>query len=157
MKATAKLLVAAMAAGSMMVVAMDASAQSRSGRGGGVTMSRSAGVDSGSRGHWNGGGGHWNGGGRWYGGRYWGGGRYLGPGLGFYFGVPVLWGGYYGYPYWNDYYEGCYINYPDIDMLAYPFWPELFYGEQGIVPMLRSVKRRYDPNNIFHHAMSISA
>jgi hypothetical protein len=64
---------------------------------------------------------------------------------------------YKGTPYWNDHYEGCYINYPDIDMLAYPFWPELFYGEQGVVPMLRTTKRRYDPNNIFHHAMSISA
>ena len=64
---------------------------------------------------------------------------------------------YKGTPYWNDHYEGCYLNYPDKDMLAYSFWPELFYGEQGVVPMLRNVKRRYDPNNIFHHAMSISA
>jgi len=60
-----------------------------------------------------------------------------------------------GTPYWNDHYEGCYINYPDVDMLAYPFWPELYYGEKGLVPMLQKVKRHYDPNNIFHHAMSI--
>jgi FAD/FMN-containing dehydrogenase len=58
-------------------------------------------------------------------------------------------------PYWNDRYEGCYINYPDKDMLAYPFWPELYYGEAGLVPVLKSVKKQYDPNNIFHHAMSI--
>jgi hypothetical protein len=57
-------------------------------------------------------------------------------------------------PYWNDRYEGCYINYPDQDMLAYPFWPELYYGEGGLVPK-KQVKQRYDPNNIFHHAMSI--
>jgi FAD/FMN-containing dehydrogenase len=40
-------------------------------------------------------------------------------------------------------------------MLAYPFWPELYYGETGLVPVLKAVKQRYDPNNIFHHAMSI--
>jgi FAD/FMN-containing dehydrogenase len=60
-----------------------------------------------------------------------------------------------GTPYWNEHYEGCYINYPDRDMLAYPFWPQLYYGNQGLVPLLEGVKRRYDPNNVFHHAMSI--
>jgi Berberine and berberine like len=58
-----------------------------------------------------------------------------------------------GTPYPNDYYEGCYINYPDSDMLAYSFWPQLYYGE--VYPFLQQVKRRYDPNNIFHHKMSI--
>lgn len=62
---------------------------------------------------------------------------------------------YKGTPYWNDHYEGCYINYPDADMLVYPFWPQLYYGEQGLYPFLQDVKRRYDSNNIFHHAMSI--
>ncbi len=62
-----------------------------------------------------------------------------------------------GTPYPNEYYEGCYINYPDCDMLAYSFWPELYYGNQGLYPFLQSVKRRYDPNNVFHHAMSIRA
>ncbi|HEX4019854.1 MAG TPA: BBE domain-containing protein [Acidobacteriaceae bacterium] len=61
-----------------------------------------------------------------------------------------------GTPYFNDRYEGCYINYPDKDMLAYSYWPQLYYGEQ-LYPFLQSVKRRYDPNNIFHHAMSIRA
>lgn len=60
-------------------------------------------------------------------------------------------------PYWNDHYEGCYINYPDKDMLAYSFWPQLYYGDQGLVPLLQGVKRHYDPNNVFHYAMSIRA
>ena len=60
-------------------------------------------------------------------------------------------------PYWNDRYEGCYINYPDRDMVAYPFWQELYYGETGLVPALKATKQKYDPNNIFHHAMSIRA
>jgi FAD/FMN-containing dehydrogenase len=60
-------------------------------------------------------------------------------------------------PYPSDRYDGCYINYPDKDMLAYPFWPQLYYGDQGLYPFLQTVKRRYDPNNIFHHAMSIRA
>ena len=58
-------------------------------------------------------------------------------------------------PYPNDRYEGCYINYPDKDMLDYTFWPQLYYGDQGLYPFLQDVKRRYDPNNIFHHAMSV--
>jgi hypothetical protein len=62
---------------------------------------------------------------------------------------------YKGTPYPNDCYEGCYINYPDKDMLAYSFWPQLYYGEHGLYPFLQGVKRRYDPHNIFHHAMSV--
>jgi FAD/FMN-containing dehydrogenase len=64
---------------------------------------------------------------------------------------------YAGTPYPNDYYEGCYINYPDCDMLAYAFWPQLYYGTRDLYPFLQQVKRRYDPNNIFHHKMSIRA
>ncbi|MDE1178321.1 MAG: FAD-binding protein [Edaphobacter sp.] len=60
-----------------------------------------------------------------------------------------------GTPYWNNNYEGCYINYPDADMLDYSFWPQLFYGEEGLYPFLQNVKKRYDSNNIFHHSMSI--
>lgn len=60
-------------------------------------------------------------------------------------------------PYPNESYEGCYINYPDNDMLRYPFWTELYYGNKGLYPFLQEVKRKYDPNNIFHHAMSIRA
>lgn len=60
-----------------------------------------------------------------------------------------------GTPYPNDRYEGCYINYPDEDMLQYPFWPNLYYGDRGLYAFLQDVKKRYDPHNIFHHAMSI--
>jgi len=60
-----------------------------------------------------------------------------------------------GVPYPGDKYEGCYINYPDKDMLAYPYWPQLYYGAGDLYPFLQEVKRKYDPNNIFHHAMSI--
>jgi hypothetical protein len=61
---------------------------------------------------------------------------------------------YSGTPYPGERYDGCYINYPDKDMLAYPFWPQLYYGDQ-LYAFLQGVKRRYDPNNIFHHAMSV--
>ncbi len=42
-------------------------------------------------------------------------------------------------------------------MLAYYFWPELYYGNRGLYPFLQDVKRRYDPKNVFHHAMSVHA
>src|SRR5579859_1007615 len=60
-----------------------------------------------------------------------------------------------GTPYPNDHYEGCYINYPDKDMLSYQNWPQLYYGVGELYPFLQQVKRKYDPNNIFHHAMSV--
>lgn len=60
-------------------------------------------------------------------------------------------------PFPGERYEGCYINYPDADMLAHDFWPQLYYGNGDLYPFLQSVKRRYDPNNIFHHAMSVRA
>lgn len=62
-----------------------------------------------------------------------------------------------GAPYPNDHYDGCYINYPDVDMLQYSFWPQLYWGDKDLYPFLQSVKRRYDPNNVFHHAMSVRA
>ncbi|MBS1822079.1 MAG: FAD-binding oxidoreductase [Acidobacteria bacterium] len=64
---------------------------------------------------------------------------------------------YDGTPFWGDRYEGCYINYPDSDMLQYSYWPQLYYGTGDVYPLLQSVKRKYDPNNIFHHAMSVRA
>ena len=60
-------------------------------------------------------------------------------------------------PYPGERYEGCYINYPDKDMLEYPFWPKLYYGEGTLYAFLQDVKRRYDPHNVFHHAMSVRA
>ncbi|MGC2162929.1 MAG: BBE domain-containing protein, partial [Silvibacterium sp.] len=56
---------------------------------------------------------------------------------------------------WGERYEGCYMNYPDSDMLRYPYWPELFYGRDGLYKFLQQVKRRYDPNNVFHSSMSV--
>jgi FAD/FMN-containing dehydrogenase len=52
-------------------------------------------------------------------------------------------------------YEGCYMNYADADMLRYSYWPQLFYGTADLYPFLQQVKKRYDPNNIFHSSMSI--
>jgi hypothetical protein len=60
-----------------------------------------------------------------------------------------------GTPYPGEYYEGCYINYPDLDMLKYSYWPELYFGPN--YKFLQQVKKKYDPNNIFHHAMSVRA
>ncbi|WP_199181250.1 BBE domain-containing protein [Chromobacterium alticapitis] len=57
-------------------------------------------------------------------------------------------------------YEGCYINYPDVDMVdgANPGTPAYHWGElyyPGAYGQLREGKRRYDPLNVFHHALSI--
>ena len=60
-------------------------------------------------------------------------------------------------PYPDERYEGCYINYPDVDMLEHKNWPQLYYGTSDSYPILQGVKRHYDPNNIFHHAMSVKA
>ncbi len=64
-------------------------------------------------------------------------------------------GKYAGTPFHGEQYEGCYINYPDQDMARYNFWPELYYGNSGLYPFLQQVKKKYDPNNIFHHAMAV--
>ena len=60
-----------------------------------------------------------------------------------------------GVPFPNDHYDGCYINYPDADMLEHDFWPQLYYGHGDLYPLLQRVKKKYDPHNIFHHAMSV--
>jgi FAD/FMN-containing dehydrogenase len=62
-----------------------------------------------------------------------------------------------GTPCWGQRYEGCYINYPDADMVQHDFWPHLYYGPGDLYPFLQNVKKKYDPNNIFHHAMSVRA
>lgn len=63
--------------------------------------------------------------------------------------------GHVSTPWPGENYEGCYINYPDRDMLAHAFWPQLYYGNGELYPFLQAVKHKYDPGNIFHHAMSI--
>ena len=60
-----------------------------------------------------------------------------------------------GTPFPGENYQGCYINYPDKDMLDYAYWPQLYYGPN--CEFLQQVKKKYDPNNVFHHAMSIRA
>jgi len=60
---------------------------------------------------------------------------------------------HHGTPFPGDRYQGCYINYPDADMLEHPYWPQLYYGPN--YEFLQKVKKKYDPNNVFHHAMSI--
>jgi len=58
-------------------------------------------------------------------------------------------------------YDGTFINHPDTD-LADPAWNRsgvpwhtLYY--QGSYPRLQRIKARWDPLNIFHHALSIQA
>lgn len=56
-------------------------------------------------------------------------------------------------------YDGALINHPDVD-LADPAWntsgvpwSTIYY--QANYPRLRAIKARFDPRNIFHHALSI--
>ncbi|MGH3795266.1 MAG: FAD-dependent oxidoreductase [Pseudonocardiaceae bacterium] len=60
--------------------------------------------------------------------------------------------------------DGCYINYPDVDLgtvgqettewnKSGTPWSELYY--KGDYPKLREVKTRWDPLNVFCHAQSI--
>lgn len=76
--------------------------------------------------------------------------------------------GYNGTPYPdsvanpNSRYEGCYIGYPDIDMLtgrqpgaANYHWGELYYG--SVYKELVETKNKYDPGKIFRFSMSLGA
>lgn len=70
---------------------------------------------------------------------------------------------YGGKPYESDNYEGCYINYPDVDMKytdqakteVDPKWLSLYYGDKA--EMLQATKASVDPNDIFHSELSITA
>ena len=64
-----------------------------------------------------------------------------------------------GVPVPNDVSDGSYINYPDAD-LADPAWntsgvpwSTLYYKDN--YPRLQQVKAKWDPRDIFHHALSI--
>jgi Berberine and berberine like len=50
----------------------------------------------------------------------------------------------------DDTMDGCYVNYPDVDL---PDWEHLYY--LGNYPRLQRVKARWDPHDVFHHAPSI--
>jgi hypothetical protein len=55
--------------------------------------------------------------------------------------------------------DGCYINYPDVDMSDPAFntsgvpWSTLYYKDN--YPRLQRVKRAWDPTNFFRHHMSV--
>jgi FAD/FMN-containing dehydrogenase len=55
--------------------------------------------------------------------------------------------------------DGALINHPDVD-LADPAWnrsgvPWHAFYYQDNYPRLQAIKRRYDPRNVFRHALSI--
>jgi FAD/FMN-containing dehydrogenase len=55
-----------------------------------------------------------------------------------------------GTPVPNRVTDGCYVNYPDVDLEN---WPALYYKQN--YRQLQRVKARWDPNNIFHYSQSI--
>ncbi|MFI5064679.1 MAG: FAD-binding oxidoreductase [Streptosporangiales bacterium] len=57
-----------------------------------------------------------------------------------------------GVPASNGVTDGCFINYPDVDLPA--SWPALYY--KGNYPALQEVKARWDPRNVFNHQQSIT-
>jgi hypothetical protein len=66
-----------------------------------------------------------------------------------------------GVPVPGDAYDGTLINHPDTDVTDPALntsgvpWYTLYYGEN--YPRLQRVKARWDPRDIFHHALSIRA
>lgn len=65
-----------------------------------------------------------------------------------------------GVPVPNGKSDGCYVNYPDRDLndpernRSEYSWAELYWKDN--YPKLQSIKRVYDPLNIFHHRQSVS-
>ena len=64
-----------------------------------------------------------------------------------------------GVPAPDDRYDGAFINHPDVDLAdlarntsGVP-WHTLYY--QANYPRLQRIKARYDPRNVFRHALSI--
>jgi FAD/FMN-containing dehydrogenase len=64
-----------------------------------------------------------------------------------------------GVPVSNDVTDGCYINYPDVDLgdpewntSGVPWWT-LYYGDK--YHRLQEIKQRWDPQNVFRHRQSV--
>jgi FAD/FMN-containing dehydrogenase len=57
--------------------------------------------------------------------------------------------------------DGAYVNYPDVDLADREWntsgvaWSELYY--KSAYPRLQAVKARWDPRNVFRHALSVQA
>ncbi|MDP9201886.1 MAG: FAD-binding oxidoreductase [Gemmatimonadota bacterium] len=66
-----------------------------------------------------------------------------------------------GVPVPSDAYEGAFINHPDTDLADSALntsgvpWHTLYYKEN--YPRLQRIKARWDPRDVFHHALSIRA
>ena len=64
-----------------------------------------------------------------------------------------------GVPVPNDRTGGCYVNWPDPDLLDEEWnqsgvpWSELYHG--GNYKKLQDAKRRWDPHQVFNHALSV--
>lgn len=64
----------------------------------------------------------------------------------------------------NAQFQGCYINYPDRDMLFIggdpskglnPQWYKIFFPDLMIESRLRRTKQRWDPLHVFRNEMSV--
>ncbi|MET9442745.1 FAD-binding oxidoreductase [Streptomyces sp. NPDC006610] len=64
-----------------------------------------------------------------------------------------------GVPVVNEVTDGCYVNYPDIDLSDPKYntsdvsWQELYY--KGNYARLQRVKQKYDPRDVFRHSQSV--
>jgi len=64
-----------------------------------------------------------------------------------------------GVPVPGDAYDGAFINHPDVDLADSAWntsgipWHVLYYNEN--YPQLQRIKAKYDPRNVFRHALSI--
>lgn len=64
----------------------------------------------------------------------------------------------------DDNFEGCYLNYPDLDMTYLhglpdkgknPYWRKIYFPDEEIEARLVATKLRWDPLNVFRNEMSV--